>query len=70
MSGMLVKVEKVASPATGWRLARSMATAPPRDQPAMTIRPGSTPGLDRRWARAASAVSRQPDSPAFPPLIP
>ena len=41
MSAMLVKVLKAIRPATGFRDARSMATAPPSDQPAATIFLGS-----------------------------
>ena len=57
MSAMRVNVQKATSPATGFREARSIATAPPSDQPAATISPGSTSCGARRWARAASAVS-------------
>ena len=45
-----LKVLKAASPATGRREARSMATAPPSDQPAATILRGSTSRRDRRWS--------------------
>ena len=67
---MLVKVQKAIRPATGFRAARSMATAPPSDQPAATIFLGSMSLRAWRWAKAASAVSRQPDSPGLPADIP
>jgi hypothetical protein len=48
ISTRLVKVLNAASPATGRREARSMATAPPSDQPTATIARGSMSRRDWR----------------------
>src|SRR5208337_2249355 len=69
MSCVLVNVLNAISPPTCRRQARSMATAPPSDQPPALIREGGNPRDTRAWD-AAPAVARQPTSDAEPPLKP
>src|SRR5271157_3482151 len=69
MSCVLVNVLNAISPPTGRREARSMATAPPSDQPPAMIRAGGKPRKTSAWW-AVSAVARQTVSEALPPLKP
>ena len=71
ISAMLVNVLKAISPATGLREARSMATAPPSDQPAAMILLGSISLRVWRWAqgsvgRGAGSRPRSPCPPHMP----